>query len=366
MFFSIHRFRLAILQFKVDKTSFQQISADLKSVTSELDKLKPKQKVTATDTHSTSSTAASSSSDPIMPSEEGATTNMANGNNSTLLAPQSSEENDIRSESDTGGGISNTDNTNMDIEEDSNTSGSSPIIESTVNDCRDYAPSAGNNNATTGMSKEDSAKQHVKKAKSTVENITKTSQRIDELTGRYRLFYRKFACINLILELQKLFARMIWTNKRCVDPSNVLKWVLDNNDKSDVVGLQQDVFEFYTRMLTQIEEVLSTTVIENEKSESSDKPNLIRKLFYVDYIEKYSAKDRNGSNVQVTNKCQDFCTTLNVKHDLRNLYTSLDAHTSEERIPHFFTNSGHQTTALKSTWFRKLSPVLIFRIEVIY
>jgi hypothetical protein len=42
-------------------------------------------------------------------------------------------------------------------------------------------------------------------------------------------------------ELQKLFARLLYTNQKYVDPSDLLKKLKDKNGKTIEIGQQEDV-----------------------------------------------------------------------------------------------------------------------------
>lgn len=77
---------------------------------------------------------------------------------------------------------------------------------------------------------------------------------------------RKKASVDLVLNLQKIFAYLICSNRKYVDPSPVLKALVDDYGNQIAIGEQKDVGEFNIVFLARIAEALEHE--EEKKSHS--------------------------------------------------------------------------------------------------
>jgi ubiquitin carboxyl-terminal hydrolase 25/28 len=68
--------------------------------------------------------------------------------------------------------------------------------------------------------------------------------------------YRVTASVKLVKHLQKLFAMMIRSHKKYVDPTNVLNTVVDDMGNPIPIGDQKDITEFNINFLSRIDEAL--------------------------------------------------------------------------------------------------------------
>ena len=67
---------------------------------------------------------------------------------------------------------------------------------------------------------------------------------------------RRAACQLLILQIQRLYANLLLTNQKYVDPSKVLNAVVDDFGKQIQVGSQMDAIEYLLNFIERVEEGL--------------------------------------------------------------------------------------------------------------
>ncbi len=67
---------------------------------------------------------------------------------------------------------------------------------------------------------------------------------------------RKLACVELVTQLQRLFAYLTYSNRKCVDTRGVTSAVVDDFGKLVKIGEQKDVGEFNINFLARVNEAL--------------------------------------------------------------------------------------------------------------
>ena len=88
---------------------------------------------------------------------------------------------------------------------------------------------------------------------------------------------RKKACVELLLNLQKLFAHMINSNRKYVEPTAVIKALVDDYGSPMSFGDQKDIGEFNTTFLAQIDEALSGQKLEGPAASSPGASILVQR-----------------------------------------------------------------------------------------
>ena len=70
---------------------------------------------------------------------------------------------------------------------------------------------------------------------------------------------------NLIKELQKLFTAMAVSNKKYLDPSGVLKAIVDSQGEQMTIGEEKDIREFNDVLLSRIKDAFEHKVKQEEE-----------------------------------------------------------------------------------------------------
>ena len=73
---------------------------------------------------------------------------------------------------------------------------------------------------------------------------------------------------NLIKELQKLFTAMAVSNKKYLDPSGVLKAIVDSQGEQMTIGEEKDIREFNDVLLSRIKDAFEHKVKQEEERKS--------------------------------------------------------------------------------------------------
>ncbi|KAL6077181.1 Ubiquitin carboxyl-terminal hydrolase 28 [Balamuthia mandrillaris] len=160
-----------------------------------------------------------------------------------------------------------------------------------------------------------------------------------------------------MVELQRLFAYMLLTNQKWVDPTPLLKKLMDKNGEPINIGNQEDVSEFNELFLTRITEGLELT---SSLSQSKQSCKEIKQMFHGTAIEFLNAKESDGTPIETS---QDGVVIahliLPVSEQPEDLYTCLD-HYMTDKVE-YATEKGHKTVAVQSRWFTKLPAVLMIQ-----
>ncbi|CAG9320649.1 USP28_3 [Blepharisma stoltei] len=192
---------------------------------------------------------------------------------------------------------------------------------------------------------------------------------------------RKKASIELVKQLQRLFAHMIRSNRLYVDPGNVLKALVDDFGNQIAIGDQKDVGEFNMNLVARIEEGLQTAqpYEENKEKRLNESPTLINRkgsmvisgheiseegiiseLFYGKQHEFLEAAERDGSLVQIKNLAPFGQIIVDV--DEGDLYSAWDI-AYHSQIEGYLTPQENATTASQEFWLEKLPGIILFQIQ---
>ncbi|KAL0482126.1 ubiquitin carboxyl-terminal hydrolase [Acrasis kona] len=174
---------------------------------------------------------------------------------------------------------------------------------------------------------------------------------------RFRKLILEFKTENIksesIRQLQRLFAHLVLSERKYVDPSSLVN-AMNNEGVRIKIGDQEDVGEFNDQFLTKLEEV----IVKNNNEET----NVVKDFFYGQGVDVYDSTEDDGTSVQVVTQ-NEFCNLIvNVSDAITDLYSSLDAYTSQETVD-FTTEKSFKTKAVKSTWFKRLPPNLIIQLQ---
>eukprot|EP01080_Neovahlkampfia_damariscottae_P010741 gene10741-3361_t len=152
---------------------------------------------------------------------------------------------------------------------------------------------------------------------------------------------------DFVTELQKLFSFMCFSQKKFINPQQVVKKIMKNGIS---IGKQQDVGEFHDLFLQEVEK--SFRLIQQDPT----------KLFYGKTKDSFRFNNETGKimNKQSTSEFSNLI--LNVSEELNDLYSSLDAYTSIETLE-YTTDLKFKTTATKSTWFESTPTVFVIQLQ---
>lgn len=167
----------------------------------------------------------------------------------------------------------------------------------------------------------------------------------------------KAATVDFMKELQRIFAYFLFTNQKWVDPSALLKKILDRNGTPVNIGNQEDVSEFNELFLERIAEGLDLT---SKLTNSKNNSEMIKNMFQGLAVEYLNAHEADGSPIETT---QDGVVVahliLPVVEEEKDLYEALDSYMVD--AVNYTTEKGHATVAEQSRWFKKLPPVLMLQ-----
>ncbi|KAG2387871.1 hypothetical protein C9374_001465 [Naegleria lovaniensis] len=197
------------------------------------------------------------------------------------------------------------------------------------------------------------------------ENATdkQPSQAQQQVSSRTLLERQAEKDLNFVKEVQRLFAKMILTNRTFIDPSALVDALL--KEGVDVnIGYQEDISEFYSRILILLERMFSQEweeKIEN-KTNSISLENPLKQIFYGICTEELEYENREKETVTV-NKLSELCNLiLNVSEELNNFYASLDAYSITE-IADYSIETNYKSNVVKTTWFKTPPPVLLVQLQ---
>ncbi|XP_063799259.1 ubiquitin carboxyl-terminal hydrolase 28 isoform X2 [Pseudophryne corroboree] len=157
--------------------------------------------------------------------------------------------------------------------------------------------------------------------------------------------------IAFMQELQYLFALMVGSNRKCVDPSAALELLKDAFLSEE--AQQQDVSEFTHKLLDWLEDAFQMAV--NGESPRDKTENPMVQLFYGTFLNEGYIKDKTFSNIETFGQYP-----LQV-NGFKNLNECLEAAMLEGDFEHVRTD--HAMRYRQERWFTKLPPVLTFELS---
>lgn len=197
---------------------------------------------------------------------------------------------------------------------------------------------------------------------------------------------RRSASIRLVVQLQRLFAKMIVSQSKYCDPSPVLGTLVDDFGNQVTIGEQQDVGEFGINFIARAEEgMLASRQVEEAKSPDSHLVESIKRegsltrsatlntmqqllqsgdsivatLFYGKQVELLRANEVDSTAIELRNEVAFGQIDLNV--DSKELYAAWDD-SYYCTINDYATSLGHVTQATQEVWLQRLPAVLLFQI----
>jgi hypothetical protein len=173
--------------------------------------------------------------------------------------------------------------------------------------------------------------------------------------------------VDLVRELQRLFAYMTLSNRKMVDPSAVMHAVLDSSDKKShglKVGKQEDVSEFNHIFLQRLQEGLTICYnsVQTEAGENTGHSNVIERLFQGKVLQDLTSISATGERLVVSsNACDVVEIILDVIHE--DLHTALKNYVDcvIDGYQHSQEEQSHRIE--KSLWFQELPPILTFYLN---
>ncbi|XP_069804757.1 ubiquitin carboxyl-terminal hydrolase 28 isoform X5 [Dendropsophus ebraccatus] len=157
--------------------------------------------------------------------------------------------------------------------------------------------------------------------------------------------------IAFMQELQYLFALMVGSNRKFVDPSAALELLKDAFLSEE--AQQQDVSEFSHKLLDWLEDAFQLAV--NGESPRDKNENPMVQLFYGTFLNEGYLEDKIFSNIETFGQYP-----LQV-NGFNNLNQCLEGAMSEGEIEH--THNGKTVQYRQERWFTKLPPVLTFELS---
>ncbi|KAM4651387.1 ubiquitin carboxyl-terminal hydrolase 28 isoform 1-T1 [Discoglossus pictus] len=157
--------------------------------------------------------------------------------------------------------------------------------------------------------------------------------------------------IAFIQELQCLFALMVGSNRRFVDPSAALDLLKDAF--LSVEAQQQDVSEFTHKLLDWLEDAFQLAVNGESSRDKSENPMV--QLFYGTFLTEGFHEDKTFSNIETFGQYP-----LQV-NGFRNLNECIEGAMVEGEIENL--QNGPSKKYRQERWFTKLPPVLTFELS---
>lgn len=182
-----------------------------------------------------------------------------------------------------------------------------------------------------------------------------------------------------MLELQKLFCAMVLSNQRFVDPSNLLKKIVDDQGKPVNIGAQEDVSEFNDIFMTRLTKGLDLVhppALSASGSQPAPNPlaasvnsNLdqtiltngrLQRMFLPSVLEIVKSQEPDGTPIEQTTPIdfgRNFILPVNEETDL---FTSLDKFMSDD-VADWETPKGNKAPATRWKWLRHTPEMLFFQ-----
>lgn len=166
----------------------------------------------------------------------------------------------------------------------------------------------------------------------------------------------------LMGSLQSLFARLVLSEKRCIEPTEVFKSLADAGGCFSA-GEQKDVSEFNAFFLSAVGKALE------ESSESlkvsGREPVEAGKSFESDFSGEFSvvtrALEKDGREVCLSETKEFMQVTVSAKE--KDLYAGWEASYFNAEIEGFRTPEGHETKAEQEWWVTRLPSVLFLAVQ---
>eukprot|EP01088_Endostelium_zonatum_P000337 TRINITY_DN1061_c0_g1_i2.p1 TRINITY_DN1061_c0_g1~~TRINITY_DN1061_c0_g1_i2.p1 ORF type:complete len:652 (-),score=171.58 TRINITY_DN1061_c0_g1_i2:87-2042(-) len=160
-------------------------------------------------------------------------------------------------------------------------------------------------------------------------------------------------------ELQRLFALLVMSKEKWVDPSPLLKKLLDKTGKPVNIGNQEDVSEFNELFLMRVGEGIDLTTPVSLKSSSTSET--IKRLFMGTATEVMRYQEENGEFKETSQESVFANLMLPVVEDEpeQDIYSSLDRFLTDE--VEYTTDNKFVTTAKKTMWLNRLPSILMFQ-----
>ena len=183
--------------------------------------------------------------------------------------------------------------------------------------------------------------------------------------------------VQFVLELQRLFASMALSERKCVDPSQVMHKLLDANGHPVHIGNQQDVNEFNHIFLQRVGEGLDTLHGhkrtkpgeaeggEGEGDGNQPKKGIVQELFEGRMLQELIASETGGGKVVLSTSKADFMELiLNIESG--DVHAAMEGFVVDKVEDYVGSNSkqredgGHVE---KSLWFEEFPPILTFHLQ---
>lgn len=152
-------------------------------------------------------------------------------------------------------------------------------------------------------------------------------------------------------ELQRLFAQLILSNQKYVDPSPLLKKVLKDGKPVDI-GEQEDVAEFNELFLRMLQQGVSIAW--------NDKSDYINKMFYGNGVNSFVYHEQDGTAAETLKEHAFSSIIVPIPNEQTDLYSCIDKGLCDE-LDEYTTDKGFKTKASSVQWLKHLPAVLMFR-----
>jgi ubiquitin carboxyl-terminal hydrolase 25/28 len=177
-----------------------------------------------------------------------------------------------------------------------------------------------------------------------------------------------------MLELQRLFGAMVLSNQRFVDPSNLLKKIVDDQGKPVTIGAQEDVSEFNDIFMTRLTKGLDLvhpppegavpnplTVSSSAHLADTELTNgRLQRMFQPSVMEVLKSQEPDGTPIDQSHTIdfgRNFILPVNEETDL---FSSLDQFMFDD-VADWETPSGAKAPAHRWKWLRHAPEVLFFQ-----
>lgn len=184
-------------------------------------------------------------------------------------------------------------------------------------------------------SKEDYLKNHHAKD-------PKTQKEIDEKVEKISRH------LDLLKELQKLFAFLHLSEKKYLDPSKLMKLVKEEKIINSI-GIQEDIFEINENFLTFLESVNPAL------------KRFTKRMFYGQYLTTFDALEEDKTPYHLEKESEYSHFHLFISNEVNKLCDAIEKYTEIEKIS-FTTPKGFTTKANQQIWIKNVPPILFTRL----
>eukprot|EP01119_Soliformovum_irregulare_P016726 TRINITY_DN4887_c0_g1_i1.p1 TRINITY_DN4887_c0_g1~~TRINITY_DN4887_c0_g1_i1.p1 ORF type:complete len:911 (-),score=321.92 TRINITY_DN4887_c0_g1_i1:169-2667(-) len=158
-------------------------------------------------------------------------------------------------------------------------------------------------------------------------------------------------------QLQRLFVKLMLSNQKYVDPSELLKNLMGKDGQPISIGDQQDVADFSELILKTLEKGFEL----GSKANPEIQQDLVKKLFFGTGPEILMVDREDGTTVESSQDTEFSALILPIGTEDSNIYDRIEASVLQEVVGYVSESTSKPALARKCLWFQKVPSVLMLQ-----